>query len=142
VVGRRLIVFLGIAAALMLTLVLLVPAGSASASPSRTVTPAGAPATMPTGMPSPSSSGWTNPMPTPSPTSTSGSWCGGGIWSGSGAWGGIGMWGMGFGRTWLEGHPRAFQAWLDLMTRHRAALKDWYDTRRSHHVVAQPKVLP
>jgi hypothetical protein len=60
-----------------------------------------------------------------------GTWCGGGIWNGTGAWGGTGMWGTGFGATWAANHPQAFQAWLDLMAAHRAALKTWYDTYKA-----------
>ena len=108
---------------------------AASAAPAYGMMDAGAGARAMMGSPTPSPSSTMMPTPTPSPSPSStglpGGWCGGGIWNGSGAWGGTGMWGTGFGATWAENHPQAFQAWLDLMTAHRTAMKSWYDTYKA-----------
>ena len=51
---------------------------------------------------------------------------GGGTSSGMGAWAGTGMWGSGSGMAWLTDNPAALQAWLQLRTEHRQAMKTWY----------------
>jgi len=116
--ARWVTVLAGLAAAIVAALTLAVPLAASATTP----------AAVPTGTMSPRPGGSVSPAP--SPSSTSGGWCGGGIWNGSGAWGGTGMWGTGFGRVWLEDHPQAFQAWLDLMAAHRTDMRGWYQTYR------------
>jgi hypothetical protein len=60
---------------------------------------------------------------------------GGGTSSGMGAWTGTGMWsmgsGMGSGTGWLSDNPAAMQAWLQMRTEHRQAMKTWYDAHKA-----------
>lgn len=114
--SRRLSVFIGLGATLVLALALLAPV-------------AGAMMTQPaTGMMGGGSTATGDGM---MGGGDSGTWCAGGIWDGSGStWGGTGMWGTGFGGRWLRDHPAAFSAWLKLRTEHMTELRAWFDQYR------------